>query len=208
MAEPGASDGWVRRTWKRLRRPSARFSLLTLLVLGFVSGILFWGGFHTVLEATNTLEFCVSCHEMESTVYPEYMETIHYSNRSGVRAVCADCHVPREWGPKVWRKIQATGEIWGKIRGTIDTPEKFEARRAVLAQREWRRMKENDSLECRNCHTAQAMSEDAQAPSAWRRHQKGFAEGMTCIDCHYGIAHHEPEGPGPQELFGSAAASD
>ncbi len=27
-------------------------------------------------------------------VYQEYKETIHYSNRSGVRAICPDCHVP------------------------------------------------------------------------------------------------------------------
>jgi cytochrome c-type protein NapC len=29
---------------------------------------------------------------------------------------------------------------------------------------------------------------------------------MTCIDCHFGIAHNEPEGPGPQELYGKSAA--
>jgi cytochrome c-type protein NapC len=196
--------GWIRRSWNWLRQPSARLSVLTLLVAGVFAGILFWGGFHTAMEATNTLEFCISCHEMRDTVYQEYTETIHFANRSGVRAVCSDCHVPKEWGPKVLRKIRATGELYGKVMGTIDTPEKFEARRAELAQRVWRHMKETDSLECRNCHTAQAMSEEFQSPRAWKRHQKGLADGQTCIDCHFGIAHREPEGPGPQELFGSA----
>jgi cytochrome c-type protein NapC len=153
-----------------------------------------------VLEATNTMPFCVSCHEHDQ-VYAEYKETIHYSNRSGVRATCADCHVPKEWGPKIVRKIIASGELYAKVVGTISTPEKFEANRARLAQKEWARMKANDSLACRNCHSTESMSPDKQNEKAKSRHAKGLAEGRTCIDCHYGIAHHEPEGPGPQELF-------
>ena len=194
----------VRRFWRLLSQPSARYSLLTLLAVGFFAGIVFWGGFNTAMEATNTLEFCISCHEMRDTVFAEYKETIHFSNRTGVRAVCSDCHVPRDWLHKVARKVQATGELYGKVMGHIDTPQKFEAKRAELAQRAWKRMKSTDSLECRNCHSAAAMSPDKQNDKAKSRHAKGAAEGMTCIDCHFGIAHNEPEGPGPQELFGSS----
>lgn len=172
------------------------------LLLGFVVGILFWGGFNTAMEASNSLEFCTSCHEMRDTVFAEYQQTIHYRNRSGVRATCADCHVPREWVPKLIRKVQATNELYGKLVGTIDTPQKFEAKRAELASHVWKRMKETDSLECRNCHTAASMSPDKQTEKAQARHAKGRSEGLTCIDCHYAIAHQEPEGPGPRELFG------
>lgn len=193
--------GLLRRIWTALRRPSATLSLLTLLGIGFVSGIVFWGGFNTAMEATNTLEFCISCHEMRDTVYVEYQQTIHYSNRTGVRAICSDCHVPKDWVHKVGRKIQASGELYGKLVGTIDTPEKFEAKRAELAQHVWKRMKETDSLECRNCHTATAMSAELQSERAQKRHKKALVDGKTCIDCHFGIAHTEPEGPGPQELF-------
>jgi cytochrome c-type protein NapC len=189
------------RAWAVLRRPSTRFSLLGLLVAGGIAGVIFWGGFNTVLEATNTVGFCTSCHEMD-TVYAEYKETIHYSNRSGVRAGCPDCHVPREWVPKVLRKIEASQELWGKLTGFIDTPEKFEKHRTALAQKEWGRMKANNSLACRNCHSVEGMSPDKQSEKAKTRHAKAKNEGMTCIDCHYGIAHKEPDGPGPQELFG------
>ena len=187
--------------WQAIRRPSLKYSLLSLLGVGFFVGIIFWGGFHTVVEATNTMEFCTSCHEMRSTVYVEYKETIHYANRSGVRATCADCHVPKEWFYKMKRKVEATGELYGKFMGTIDTKEKFEAKRAALAHNVWKRMKETDSLECRNCHSTAGMSPEKQTEKAQARHAKGKAEGKTCIDCHYGIAHKEPEGPGPQELF-------
>ena len=180
--------------WRRLRQPSAKYSLLTLLVVGFFSGIIFWGGFNTAMEATNTLEFCVSCHEMRDTVYQEYKKTIHYSNRTGVRAICSDCHVPKDWVHKMARKIQASGEVYGKIMGTIDTPEKFEAKRLELAEHEWARMKGSDSRECRNCHSFEGMNSEVQKPRARKQHELAQRDKETCIDCHKGIAHQKPKG--------------
>ena len=186
-------QGGLSRCWSALRRPSVKYSMLTLLVVGFVSGILFWGGFNTGMETTNTLNFCISCHEMRDNVYKEYKETIHYSNRTGVQAVCSDCHVPKDWSHKIIRKIQASKEVWGKITGIIDTPEKFKAHRMEMATREWARMKASDSRECRNCHSFEAMSEDLQRKTPYKKHMAAKAEGKTCIDCHKGIAHRLPE---------------
>jgi cytochrome c-type protein NapC len=180
--------------WGRLRSPSARYSVLTLFGGGIIAGIILWGGFNTGLEATNNLDFCISCHEMESTVYQEYKKTIHYSNRSGVRATCPDCHVPRDWTHKMMRKIQASQEVWGKITGTISTKEKFEAKRLELAQHEWKRMKDSNSRECRNCHTVDGMNPDAQKQRARKQHEELRAGKATCIDCHKGIAHQRPKG--------------
>jgi len=185
--------------WATLKRPSAKYSLLTLLVVGFFSGIFFWGGFNTTMEATNTLEFCISCHDMRDTVYQEYKQTIHYSNRTGVRAVCSDCHVPKDWTHKMIRKIQASGEVWGKIVGTIDTPEKFEAKRLQLAEREWKRMKTSDSRECRNCHTFEGMDTEKQKMRGKKMHDIAKKENKTCIDCHKGIAHKKPKGMKEEE---------
>jgi cytochrome c-type protein NapC len=187
-------SGSLKQYWLRLKQPSAKYSLLTLLVVGFFSGIVFWGGFNTAMEATNTLEFCISCHEMRDTVYQEYKKTIHYQNRTGVRAVCSDCHVPKDWVHKVARKIQATKELYGKAMGTIDTPEKFEAKRLELAENEWRRMKASDSRECRNCHGFEGMNSELQKPRARKQHELAQRDGETCIDCHKGIAHNKPKG--------------
>ena len=180
--------------WQRLRRPSARYSLGTLLVAGFAVGVMFWGGMNTALEWTNREAFCIGCHVMYDNVYVEYQETVHYHNPSGVRATCADCHVPREWGPKMIRKMQASRELWGSLTGTIDTREKFEAKRLTLARREWQRMLANDSLECRNCHGLVSMDLAGQSTRAARQHAHARDQGMTCIMCHQGIAHHLPEG--------------
>jgi cytochrome c-type protein NapC len=181
--------GRIRGFIKVLRMPSVKYSLLSLLVIGFFSGIIFWGGFNTVLEATNQLEFCIGCHEMRDTVYAEYKETIHYTNRTGVRAICSDCHVPKVWAYKMVRKIKASKEIFGKITGIIDTPQKFEKLRMELATNEWNRMKASDSRECRNCHSFESMASKKQRPKAQRNHAHARKEGMTCIDCHKGIAH-------------------
>ena len=164
------------------------------LGIAFVFGILFWGGFNTAMEWTNREEFCISCHEMKDNVYVEYRNTIHYQNRTGVRATCPDCHVPKEWGPKIVRKIQASNEVLHKVLGSIDTPEKFNAKRAVLAQHEWDRMKKNNSQECRNCHTLKSMDVEKQKPRARKSHELAVKNNETCIDCHKGIAHHKPKG--------------
>jgi cytochrome c-type protein NapC len=185
--------GVLRRLWTTLKKPSAKYSLLAISSVSFFAGIIFWGGFNTGMEMTNTLEFCTTCHEMRDSVYQEYKETIHYTNRSGVRAVCSDCHVPKDWVHKIIRKTQATGELYGKMMGTIDTKEKFEAKRMQLATHEWARMKDSNSRECRNCHNFDAMSAELQKQTPYRKHMKAKEAGKTCIDCHKGIAHKLPK---------------
>jgi cytochrome c-type protein NapC len=186
--------GWIKRGWRTLSRPSRYFSLGFLTLGGFIAGIVFWGGFNTALEATNTETFCISCHEMYNNPFQELRGTIHYTNRSGVRATCPDCHVPHEWTHKIARKMQASKEVWGWVFGTINTPEKFETKRLELAQREWLRLTANDSLECRNCHDFEFMDFTRQSPRAEEAHSTRLASGeRTCIDCHKGIAHRLPD---------------
>ncbi len=186
-------SGKLSQLWATLGRPSVKYSLLGLLSAGFVAGVLFWGGFNTGMEATNTLEFCIGCHEMKDNVYQEYKTTIHYSNRTGVRAYCSDCHVPKDWTHKLVRKIKASAEVYGKIMGSIDTKEKFEENRLRLATNEWARMKASDSRECRNCHSFDAMDIEKQKARASKMHKIGLEDKQTCIDCHKGVAHHKPK---------------
>jgi len=154
-----------------------------------IIGVIFWGGFNTAMEVTNTLDFCISCHEMEDNVYKEYKQTIHFTNRAGVQATCSDCHVPDPWVHKVVRKIQASNEVVHKVLGSINTPEKFDAKRLTLAKNVWRTMKETDSRECRNCHDFNTMNPETQKGRARKQHLNAMKVGNTCIDCHKGIAH-------------------
>lgn len=93
---------------------------------------------------------------------------------------------------------------------SINTRRKFLDHRLELAQHEWARLKANDSLECRNCHSAVAMDLSKQTERAATIHTRYLlSRQATCIDCHKGIAHELPnmEGidPGwkvPPELQG------
>ncbi|UAB88885.1 NapC/NirT family cytochrome c [Ruegeria sp. SCSIO 43209] len=171
------------------------------IAAAFAAGIIFWGGFNTAMEATNTKEFCVSCHEMRDFVYEEYTGTIHDVNRSGVGAVCSDCHVPKDWTHKIIRKIKASKELYGKVVGTINTREKFEAKRVHLAMNEWERMKSTDSRECRNCHDFESMMPEFQKPRARQQHLNAMTVGQTCIDCHKGIAHSDARDRADEEYL-------
>ena len=202
MSEPdqGESDGgrmdkpahWL---WRR----ADKWYLLWLppgAIFSFFAGIILWGGFNTAVELSSTETFCISCHSMRDNVYQEYQETIHYKNTSGVRATCPDCHVPTPWVYKILRKFRATyTDIPAELLGTINTREKFEARRAVMAEDVWQEMKAADSRECRNCHAMEFMDLQEQDPSARKKHYLNAVResGKTCIDCHQGIAHHLPE---------------
>ena len=172
-----------------LSRKVAFGATLGAAVLFMVLGVVLWGGFNWGMEATNNMEFCIGCHEMKDNVYAEYKGSVHDGNRSGVRAGCPDCHVPRPWIHKIVRKIQASNEIYHKLMGTVDTPEKFNEHRLTMARRVWDTMKQTDSRECRNCHDWNTMNPERQKPRARNQHLFAMQNGNTCIDCHKGIAH-------------------
>ncbi len=176
-----------------------------LLFFGIILGIALWGGFNWAMDMTNSEEFCISCHEMQDNVYEELKETVHFTNRTGVRATCPDCHVPKEWIHKLVRKIRASNELYHHfITKEVDTPEKFEAKRMQMAQSVWDTMKDTNSRECRNCHNFGSMNLEKQEERSAERHDPhvwevmdGEAPSKTCIDCHKGIAHQLPAGYDP-----------
>lgn len=185
-----------------LRGWSSRPGSLAVLGMGLAIGLVIFASLGSFMVYANSEKFCAtSCHEMASTVALEYKDSIHDNNRTGVRATCPDCHVPHGYIPNYIAKLGLFDDVWGHfVTGSINTKEKFEAKRYELAKRVWVYMKENDSRECRHCHTSAKMDPEKQTEKAQRRHEKGRAEGFTCIDCHFAISHNEPDGPGPQEL--------
>jgi cytochrome c-type protein NapC len=192
MAE-SRGQGWISRQAARIKGLGP-WGLVGVAAVLFGAGIVFWGGFNWAMELSNTETFCISCHEMRTTVYAELKQTVHFTNRTGVRASCADCHVPKEWVFKVSRKVRAsTKELPHKVLGSISTPEKFEAKRLELASSVWRTMKATDSRECRNCHTLASMDVEKQGRQARRRHETANEQRKTCIECHQGIAHRLPD---------------
>ena len=190
------------RWWQALRQAYPNRSGLTLAIAALVVMVVVGGG-ATVAAAvtvhmTSTEEFCSSCHAKDAAA--EFKDTIHDKNRTGVRAGCADCHLPKELVPMMVRKVKAAKEVWGHFTGVINTKEKYDKHRYEMAVNEWTRMKGNNSQECRNCHDLAKADPEKQSEKARERHAKVIADRTDCIDCHFGIAHNEPDGPGPREL--------
>ena len=176
-----------------LTRPSTKYSAGVLLAGGLIAGIVLWGGTTAVMDATSTEAFCISCHEMENNAFREYKETAHYLNSTGAQVTCADCHVPHDTLGKVARKIEGLRELYGKITGKINTPEKYEEHRLAMAEKVWATMQANDSESCRTCHVNFERALEHQYEYARANHEKMIREGGTCIDCHQGIAHELPK---------------
>jgi cytochrome c-type protein NapC len=184
----------VRSLLQTIRSPSSRYALGTLVCVGLVLGAVGVVGFDYSMEATSTDEFCISCHELEDNAYQEFIGTSHHTNKTGKQAQCKDCHVPKEFFPKMWRKIRAAGEVYHHIKGTISTPEKYDEHRMWMASKTWAYMNDTDSRECRNCHDQAAWSLELQSEKARQYHDGPLAKGKTCIDCHKGLAHKLPDG--------------
>jgi cytochrome c-type protein NapC len=185
--------GWLKRLWGFLFSPTSKYSVATLLAGGLVVGVAGVIGFEYALHATSTEEFCTSCHEMADNPAMMLEGTTHFMNESGVRPTCSDCHVPKEFVPKMVRKIQASREVWGAITGKIDTAEKYAAHAPEMKAREIARLKANDSQECRNCHDVKQMDLAQQSKKAQSFHKVLATGKRTCIDCHAGLTHTPPE---------------
>lgn len=194
--------GKIRAVLRKARGWGAGPGSLAVLLAGLAVGAVAFASVGSFMVYANSEAFCAnSCHEMNQ-LQKEHKGTIHDYNRSGVRATCNDCHVPHEYVPNYLAKLGLFSDVWGHfVTRSIATPEKFEAKRYTLARRVWIYMKENDSRECRHCHTTAKMDRDLQSEKAVKRHEKARVEGLTCIECHFAMSHKEPDGPGPQELF-------
>ncbi len=177
-------------------RPNKKWMLGIPLggVVAFILGVAVLGAYHGVMNYSNTNDFCFGCHIGMDTIVEEYQESIHYKNSKGViAATCSDCHVPREFIPKMIVKITATADIFHKLKGDI-TLENFESEhRPRLAAIVTEEFVANKSKQCKYCHQVDRMDFEAQGRTTARRHQMMESRDQSCIDCHAGIAHKLPE---------------
>ena len=182
--------GW----WRRLTSPSARWSVLSLLVIGLVVGAGAVIGTQVMVAATGTNDFCGgACHSMQ-WVANEYKASIHYQNRTGVRAECHDCHIPHRYPAILFYKAKAgIKDAIGEMRGVIATQEKFEKERLRMAQHVWDEYKENKAENCRSCHVFTAETLKKQKEMVQPMHQAVLEGAAVCTDCHKGVAHTAPK---------------
>jgi len=191
MAE---EEGFLTRLWRRLTTPSARWSVLSLLIIGLLIGAGGVIGTQVMVATTGTNEFCSgACHSMQ-WVGKEYAQSGHGVNETGIRASCHDCHIPDHYPKLLWYKAKAgIKDAIGEARGVIDTEEKFKKERLRLAKEVWAEFKETNSENCRHCHAFSPAVVAKQKDFVQPLHQQVLDKTATCIDCHKGIAHTAPD---------------
>ncbi len=194
MAADETDRGVWARIWRRLTSPSARWSVLSLVVVGLLIGA---GGViatQVMVTATGTNAFCGgACHSMQ-WVANEYRESAHGANRTGVRAGCHDCHIPHAYPEVLWYKAKAgIKDAIGEMRGVISTEEKFKQERARMAKEVWAEFKANDSANCQHCHAFTPAILAKQQEFVRPMHQQVLDKAATCIDCHKGVGHAAPD---------------
>jgi nitrate/TMAO reductase-like tetraheme cytochrome c subunit len=190
---PGERPGLWTRIWSR---PRSRWALGIPLggLLALILGVIGLGSLNWVVHKTSATEFCLSCHSHTQFIKPEYEASSHFKNELGVRAGCADCHLPHNsWFALMFDKMLVSKDVIGEAMGTISTREKYEAHRGEMAQKVWRTLVANQSGFCRNCHSFQAMDLAAQGGAPGRQHKKALESGMSCVECHRGIVHKLPD---------------
>lgn len=182
------------KLWQQLWRQHGKWWLLGIPLGGFLMlgvGAIGLGVTNFVVHETSSTEFCFSCHSHETNIRAEYEASSHFANRTGVRAACSDCHLPKDnWFELMATKVIVSADIIPELTGKLDTPEKWEDHRREMAEKVWAEFRENDSRYCRSCHIDTAMINNSAM--AERMHAMARDNGKTCIDCHKGLVHKLP----------------
>ena len=145
----------------------------------------------------STDQFCAnSCHEMQSTVSKEFMQSTHGMTETGVRPSCADCHVSKNLTVAMWDHFIGTKELIVHLTTDVSEPGGFEKFRTEAANRVRLDMLDNDSKYCRSCHVMEAIKPKRQRGK--KQHANAIKDNTTCIACHYNLVHKEVE---PSEEF-------
>jgi nitrate/TMAO reductase-like tetraheme cytochrome c subunit len=139
---------------------------------------------------TSTDGFCTSCHTMATLAAdPHFVQSTHRANGEGVRATCADCHIPAtSWFTETYAHAHdGIRDVVAQAIHNYNVPAIWELRRVELAHVVRDQMRREDSVTCRHCHDAAAIrpaSEQGRAAHALLSKQP-----LTCIDCHFNLVH-------------------
>lgn len=181
----------ARRLWSALH-DFFHHPLRGLLAIGgvvVVLGLSFVAAEELNIRANST-EFCISCHSMNAYVFEEFKQSKHYTNASGVRPECGQCHVSKRFWPAVVDHMMGTHDLIAEFSHDWTKAENFEAKRTKMAEKARLKFIAEDSHTCRECHKFEAIAPTRKRGE--RAHEDAAKKGNTnCIACHYNLVHKE-----------------
>ncbi|HTR57568.1 MAG TPA: NapC/NirT family cytochrome c [Casimicrobiaceae bacterium] len=176
-------------------RGALHWSVILLIALGIAVGIVGVGATTWMVNATSSENFCATaCHTMQWAA-AAYERSPHFANPHGVRASCADCHIPFESRPATpfqyifgtigTKEHDGIHDAIAELRGTISTEEEWDARRPKLAADVEAWLRKTNYVTCKGCHRLDA----ATGPAADIHADLLKAGPVDCVQCHADVGH-------------------
>ena len=191
----GSHARWISGKW---------LAVVGLFALGVVVGAAALMATSEAARRTSTNEFCTgACHSMQWSS-AAYKRSIHYSNSLGLRATCADCHIPHHTGHAnplqylelmVFKAKIGLRDAIAEMQGVISTREKWEQERPRLAREVEQWIRDTNSITCQNCHDLSALGGDYSALTKMIHADLVHAKVVDCLKCHHHVGHvNQPPG--------------
>lgn len=150
------------------------------------------------VRQASTYEFCSgACHSMQWATESN-QRSVHYSNSLGLRAACADCHIPHHTGhsgPIEYLELVAfkakggIGDLIAEMRGGIPTREKWEREQPRLSQAVVQWFEDSRSITCQGCHDLKAFGGDYSQMTKMVHADLLHATTVNCVKCHKHVGH-------------------
>ena len=169
--------------------PKNKFTRITLITLGAILAFVIlpfisWLITDEGITATSDATFCVNCHSMAPFEKAHTADIHGGRNAHGVRATCAQCHLPHDSSFNYLVTKARTGihDLWVENFGNPETID-WEAKRA------YREHYVYDSG-CVTCHTdlQKATMATNKAFVAHRDYYLGIIDDQ-CVTCHENVGH-------------------
>jgi cytochrome c-type protein NapC len=157
-------------------------AVIAIIILPFIS----WLITDESITATSDAQFCVSCHSMEPFEKAHEADVHGGQNDHGVRATCAQCHLPHDSSFNYMYTKARTG-LHDLYVERLGDPENIDWQAKRAHREEW----VYDSG-CLTCHTN--LQEATMATNDALIAHKAYFLGTTedqCVTCHEHVGHYE-----------------
>jgi len=170
---------------------NSKKAAVVCVAVGVAIGVAFVFAVKKFNAVTSSPEFCgASCHSMQAYVadQPEFKNSVHQTNSSGLHAHCADCHLPSGFFRETWAHITSgSRDLYATLTNDFTDPQVWAVRRDALAHGVRDKMLADDSENCRACHAPGQLNPLRERGQ--RQHYLAEKQGVTCIGCHYDLVH-------------------
>lgn len=174
------------RLWKWIGGITG-FAALAGVAIGVVVGAPVADGVDRYFSSN---KFCAeTCHTMQATVAEEFKKSAHGTTKTGVVPNCSDCHISEDLLGAYIDHTKGLSDLYAHFVKGIDTVEEFEEVRFEGANRVRMHLVDTDSENCRTCHVMEKI--EPERTRGQRQHVEAQEKDITCIVCHYDLAHKE-----------------